>query len=117
MSTAAVESHLNATHTSIIRALFKFFRAKIEEHNTEIGAAFRDAKDARLTEDMYSKDDVLVVLNGIQTILQSTVKSELEKYAHQHVLSTRTLLLQVRLSSLHHSIHPASTTHRLNFMW
>jgi hypothetical protein len=45
-------------------------------------------------EDMYSKDDVRSVLDGIQTILQSTVKSELEKYAHQNVLSTRTLLLQ-----------------------
>ncbi len=47
-----------------------------------------------LLEEMYSVDDVTSLLNSIQEIVRSNVRSESTKYSHQVVLYLRNIFLQ-----------------------
>lgn len=87
-------NHLSETHSTQIHEFLKFFQGKIEEQQKEVDAVFEEQKDMRLLEEMYSVDDVTSLLNSIQEIVRSNVRSESTKYSHQVVLYLRNIFLQ-----------------------
>jgi len=102
-----VTSHLNSSHKQQLTNYLKFFQSKINEQAKEIEAAFEDSKEMRLLEEMYSKDDVVNIIDGLRDVLQSTIRSEFEKYSHQSALFLRHLFLQAEGHSVTLSVNTA----------
>jgi len=87
-------SHLNDVHKEQILNYLKYFRAKRNEHLDELNGIVEDAKEMRLFDDMYTKDDVLNILEGIRTLIQDSSRTEMEKISLQSVLFLHKLFLQ-----------------------
>jgi myosin heavy subunit len=93
-SSAAALSHLNDTHRSQVLQYLKFFQAKRDENAKEIEAVFEEQKDMRLLEEMYPVDEVAQILDGVKSLVKSSMKDEFEKFTQQSVLYLRQLFLQ-----------------------
>jgi len=62
-----------------IQAYLKFFSSKRDVSVSEIDGMFSDVQDARLSDDMFSKDEVVSVLASLKVEVKSVLRRELEK--------------------------------------
>jgi hypothetical protein len=62
---AVLMSHLNDNHKAQMTTYLKFARSKRDENVGEVMHEFDDIKELRLTEDMYSIDDVRLIVGTV----------------------------------------------------
>ncbi|XP_072020524.1 leucine zipper transcription factor-like protein 1 [Amphiura filiformis] len=88
------ELGLNEHHHSTVVNYMRFARYKRDQNLRGVEGCFQDLKDSRLTEDMFTADEVTEMLDGLEAVVRGEVESELINTAHTNVLLLRQLFLQ-----------------------
>lgn len=77
---------LNSHHEEEVRKYLKFARYNRKQQLRSVEGCFKDLKDSRLNEDTYTLDEVEEIITDLQTVVRSSVESELLNDAHTNVL-------------------------------
>lgn len=77
---------LNSHHEEEVRKYLKFARYNRKQQLRSVEGCFKDLKDSRLNEDTYTLDEVEEIITDLQTVVRSSVESELLNDAHTDVL-------------------------------
>jgi leucine zipper transcription factor-like protein 1 len=85
---------LSENHKQQVLNYQKFFNGKMREQLNEVMAEFDDTKEMRVLEDMYNRDDVENIIDGMRDTVKGNVKNEFEKYTNQTCLFLHQLFLQ-----------------------
>nr|XP_006133193.1 leucine zipper transcription factor-like protein 1 [Pelodiscus sinensis] len=72
----------------------RFARSKRGLRLKTVDSCFQDLKDSRLVEETFTIDEVIEMLDGLQTVVHSEVESELINTAYTNVLLLRQLFSQ-----------------------
>lgn len=78
--------------TDQVKSFISFFSRKRDLTCSELDAVFRDNKETRLMDDMFSKDEVEGVLDGVLIDTKDTVRKELERATKMAALVVEQLL-------------------------
>ncbi|XP_048190519.1 leucine zipper transcription factor-like protein 1 [Perognathus longimembris pacificus] len=88
------ELGLNEHHQNEVINYMRFARSKRGLRLKTVDSCFQDLKESRLVEETFTVDEVLEVLDGLQTVVHSEVESELINTAYTNVLLLRQLFAQ-----------------------
>ncbi|XP_075777995.1 leucine zipper transcription factor-like protein 1 [Pelodiscus sinensis] len=88
------ELGLNDHHQNEVINYMRFARSKRGLRLKTVDSCFQDLKDSRLVEETFTIDEVIEMLDGLQTVVHSEVESELINTAYTNVLLLRQLFSQ-----------------------
>eukprot|EP00238_Polyblepharides_amylifera_P014346 CAMPEP_0196587034 /NCGR_PEP_ID=MMETSP1081-20130531/56218_1 /TAXON_ID=36882 /ORGANISM="Pyramimonas amylifera, Strain CCMP720" /LENGTH=324 /DNA_ID=CAMNT_0041909099 /DNA_START=61 /DNA_END=1035 /DNA_ORIENTATION=+ len=91
---------LTDDHELQVQAYLRFAKMKRDQHVKEVELAVTDVKDYKLDETMFTKDDVVDILDNLNEELQSSVEKELTNSAHSSALLLRLLFHQAESGGL-----------------
>ena len=77
---------LSPEHNDQLVEYLRFLRRKRDGAVAEVSAEFKEVKESRLFDEMYSQDDVLSVLDGLLSVVRSTMKRDLQTTMFSSVL-------------------------------
>ncbi|XP_033624414.1 leucine zipper transcription factor-like protein 1 [Asterias rubens] len=81
-------------HQESLVNYMRFNRYKRNQNLRGVEGCFQDLKDSRLTEDTFTADEVVEMLDGLEAVVRGEVESELINTAHTNVLLLRQLFQQ-----------------------
>lgn len=99
---------LNVHHASQLRAYLKFSQQRQQSIQREIGHSFNDTKEMNLTDNVYTAEEVGQTLDALQSLVESDLRSELERHSHQSVLLLSQMFLQAEAQGLHVNLDAAA---------
>ena len=85
---------LNDHHQETIINYLRFARYNRGQCLRSVDACFEEYKDGRVLEDTYTLEEVLEMLEGLQSVVRGEVESELINTAHTNVLLLRQVFSQ-----------------------
>ncbi|XP_035657933.1 leucine zipper transcription factor-like protein 1 isoform X1 [Branchiostoma floridae] len=85
-SGSLAELGLNDHHQGNVVNYMRFARYKRSQCLKSVDLCFEDLKDSRLTDDTFTLDEVVQMMDGLETVVRSEVESELINTAHTNVL-------------------------------
>uniref|UniRef100_A0A8B9DT51 Leucine zipper transcription factor-like protein 1 n=1 Tax=Anser cygnoides TaxID=8845 RepID=A0A8B9DT51_ANSCY len=88
------ELGLNEHHQNEAISYMRFARFKRGLCLKTVDSCFQDLKDSRLVEETFTVDEVIDMLDGLQTVVHSEVESELINTTYTNVLLLRQLFTQ-----------------------
>ncbi|KFR16169.1 Leucine zipper transcription factor-like 1, partial [Opisthocomus hoazin] len=88
------ELGLNEHHQNEVINYMRFARFKRGLCLKTVDSCFQDLKDSRLVEETFTVDEVIDMLDGLQTVVHSEVESELINTTYTNVLLLRQLFSQ-----------------------
>lgn len=89
---AATFGGLSPNHEQLVRTYLKFVRAKRDIALKSMEGEFRDTKNDRLAEDMYSQEDVEDILDGLRSSVVTNLRQEVGAVANMSALLMKQLL-------------------------
>ena len=81
---------LSAEHEDQLKKYLRFFRGKRDVQLQEVAATIRDQREM-LLEDMYTRDDVVRILDSLGDATRATVMTDLQATVNMSVLVLRQL--------------------------
>ncbi|XP_005095767.1 leucine zipper transcription factor-like protein 1 [Aplysia californica] len=88
------ELGVNEHHQLQIVNYIRFARYQRGQRLRAVDVCFEELKDSRLTDDTFTVDEVVDMLDGLLAVVRSEVESELIHTAHTNVLMTRQMCMQ-----------------------
>ncbi|NXS03147.1 LZTL1 protein, partial [Oxylabes madagascariensis] len=88
------ELGVNEHHQNEVVSYMRFARFKRGMCLKTVDSCFQDLKDSRLVEETFTVDEVIDMLDGLQSIVHSEVESELINTTYTNVLLLRQLFSQ-----------------------
>lgn len=85
---------INDHHQDTIIKYLRFARYNRGQCLHSIEASFKEFKDSRFVENTYTVEEVIDMLDGLQTVVRGEVESELINTAHTNVLLLRQVFSQ-----------------------
>jgi len=79
-------SNLSEDHDSQIRKYIRFFRQKKDEILRSVVSEIDDAKEDRLNEDMFTKDDMIDFSDYISSVVKTSVTKEMSDIVNMNAL-------------------------------
>ena len=73
-------------HNQQLADYLRFLRRKRDAAIAEVAAEFVDTKESRLFEEQYHVDDVVAIIDGLLSVVRSTMKRDLQTVAFSSVL-------------------------------
>ena len=92
--------HLNAENTETIRKQISFGRSRKEAIIRALEREFDDFKAHRLSEDIYSREDLLELLDYLTSCIRSQVADDIENITNTGVLAVKQVLENAQLKGL-----------------
>ncbi|NXF14426.1 LZTL1 protein, partial [Rhodinocichla rosea] len=88
------ELGVNEHHQNEVVSYMRFARFKRGMCLKTVDSCFQDLKDSRLVEETFTVDEVIDMLDGLQSVVHSEVESELINTTYTNVLLLRQLFSQ-----------------------
>ncbi|XP_070536599.1 leucine zipper transcription factor-like protein 1 isoform X2 [Ptychodera flava] len=88
------ELGLNDHHHQTVLNYMRFARYKRGQNLRVVDGSFADLKESRLTDDTFTVDEVVEMLDGLEAVVRGEVETELINTAHTNVLLLRQLFQQ-----------------------
>eukprot|EP00730_Choanoeca_flexa_P012736 TRINITY_DN4570_c0_g1_i1.p1 TRINITY_DN4570_c0_g1~~TRINITY_DN4570_c0_g1_i1.p1 ORF type:complete len:240 (+),score=37.92 TRINITY_DN4570_c0_g1_i1:32-751(+) len=85
---------LQDDHIELLVKYLRFVRFKRAQHVKDVGAAFEEVIESRLTETTFTNDEVADMLTGLSIVVSGDIESELMHFSHVNVLMLRQLIKQ-----------------------
>eukprot|EP00730_Choanoeca_flexa_P012737 TRINITY_DN4570_c0_g1_i2.p1 TRINITY_DN4570_c0_g1~~TRINITY_DN4570_c0_g1_i2.p1 ORF type:complete len:277 (+),score=61.92 TRINITY_DN4570_c0_g1_i2:32-862(+) len=80
---------LQDDHIELLVKYLRFVRFKRAQHVKDVGAAFEEVIESRLTETTFTNDEVADMLTGLSIVVSGDIESELMHFSHVNVLMLR----------------------------
>mmetsp|Transcript_11200 Transcript_11200/g.24084 ORF Transcript_11200/g.24084 Transcript_11200/m.24084 type:complete len:325 (+) Transcript_11200:151-1125(+) len=91
---------LQQNHADALVEYVRWLRRKREGCVAEVAAEFKETREMRLLEDMYSKEEVESILDGLLALVRTTIKKDLQTSMNSTVLLVKQIFEQVEKSGL-----------------
>ncbi|KAL8570180.1 hypothetical protein ACOMHN_030976 [Nucella lapillus] len=88
------ELGVNEHHQNQVINYIRFARYQRGQRLRAVDLCFEELKDSRLTDETFTIDEVMEMLDGLLTVVRSEVESELINTAHTNVLMMRQMFQQ-----------------------
>lgn len=82
------------SHQLLVRNYLKFYRDRLGSHQGDLSGHFDDARDMRLIQQVYTKDELLDEYATLRGLVCNNLGDHLEKYTEQTCSFVKQLLLQ-----------------------
>jgi len=104
---------LTEDHELQVQSYLRFARMKRDQHLREVTGVIEDVRDYRVEETVYTKPDVLHILESLQDEIALVVEKELSFTAHSNALLLRLLFKQAEDESIQLSVDPNALENEL----
>jgi len=99
----------NQEHDSQLGDYLRFLRRKRDAAIAEVAAEFVDTKETRLFDEEYHVDDVVGIIDGLLSVVRSTMKRDLQTSAFSSVLLLKQTFEQAEERGINLSVDLPST--------
>jgi len=93
-----MEHQLNPDHDRQLVEYLRFLRRKRDTAIAEVAAEFKEVMETRILEDNYAAQDVEDILNGLLSMVRSSMKRDLEQTMFSSVLLLKQVLEEAERS-------------------
>eukprot|EP01006_Ploeotia_vitrea_P037973 TRINITY_DN66191_c4_g7_i1.p1 TRINITY_DN66191_c4_g7~~TRINITY_DN66191_c4_g7_i1.p1 ORF type:complete len:289 (+),score=148.78 TRINITY_DN66191_c4_g7_i1:61-927(+) len=93
-SSGSDAAYLSEVHKAQLASFVKFFEQQRQRHVAALSDVAADAKELRVLEEMYTRDEVGEVLDGVVADVKANLEEDLERFTHQSVLYLQQVFLQ-----------------------
>ena len=76
---------LSDHYREVIKSYIKFTHHKTDLHLKEVSRGIQDIKDSRLLDNQYSLLEVKNIIDAVETVVKTTIKSETQYASHTSI--------------------------------